>query len=226
MSQPPTSETVPVPWYRRPFLWLRRLYDWTLSWAETPYGAPALFVLAFVEASFFPIPPDVLLMALALSRPKRAFFYGLICTVGSVSGALLGWTIGVALWTSMGVSAGCPEFAGGAWLFDVVPGFSCERFAVVQGLYDDNAWLALFVSAFTPIPFKVFTIAAGVFQIPIPTLLAASFVGRAGRFMLVAGLIWRFGPPIKRFIEKRFELLTFVFTFLLVGGFLLLKYVM
>jgi membrane protein YqaA with SNARE-associated domain len=221
-----SGETAAIPFYRRPFLWLRRLYDWTLGWAETRYGTPALFGLAFVEASFFPIPPDVLLMALALSKPKRALFYGVVCTAGSVAGAVLGWVIGYSLWASMGVHSECPDLGGGAWLFDVVPGFTCDKFELVRGLYDDNAWMALFVSAFTPIPFKVFTIAAGVFHIGLPTLVAASVVGRGARFFLVAGLIWKFGPPVKEFIERRFELLTIVFTVLLVGGFLLIKYVL
>lgn len=213
-----------VPVWRLPLHWVRKLYDWTLHWADTKYGTPALFVLAFVEASFFPIPPDVLLMALALSRPKRAFVFSAVCTAGSVLGAILGWYIGTGLWGSLGTAAECPDFGGGAWLFDHVPGFSCDKFGKVAALYEDNAWMALFTAAFTPIPFKIFTIAAGVFQIPLATLLGASAVGRAGRFFLVGGLIWRFGPPIKEFIEKRFELVTVVFTVLLVGGFLLIKY--
>ncbi|RLB55945.1 MAG: DedA family protein [Deltaproteobacteria bacterium] len=204
--------------------WLRRLYDWTLSWAETKYGGPALFVLAFMEASFFPIPPDVLLMALSLSKPKRAFAYALVCTAGSVSGAILGWYIGTSLWASFGIAAECSQYGGGAWLFDHIPGFACSKFGTVEGLYQDNALIALFTAAFTPIPFKIFTVAAGVFHIALPTLLMASFIGRGARFFLVGGLIWKFGPPIKKFIEQRFELLTLVFAILLVGGFVVIKY--
>jgi len=211
-------------WYRRPAHWVRRLYDWTLGWADTPYGTPALFVLAFVEASFFPIPPDVLLMALALGKPRRAFFFAAISTAGSVLGGLLGWYIGYGLWASMGEHAACPEFGGGAWLFDHVPGFRCEVFALVAERYHENAFFTLFTAAFTPIPYKVFTVAAGVFHVPIATLVSASLLGRAGRFFLVGGLIWRFGPPIKQFIDRRFELMTVVFTVLLVGGFLIVKY--
>jgi len=225
MSEPPlASEDLPVPWYRKPAQWLRRTYDWTLHWAQTPYGTPALFVLAFMEASFFPIPPDVLLMALALGKPKRAFVYSAVCTVGSVTGALLGWYIGFGLWASFGVPEACPEYGGGAWLFDHIPGFACDKFEKVAALYEDNAWMALFTAAFTPIPYKIFTIAAGVFQISIGTLVAASIVGRGARFFLVGGLIWKFGPPIKRFIERRFELMTLIFTVLLIGGFVLIKY--
>lgn len=226
MSEPPAArrDALPIPWYRKPALWVRAMYDWTLHWAQTRYGTPALFLLAFMEASFFPIPPDVLLMALALGKPQRAFMYSAVCTVGSVTGALLGWYIGFGLWASMGVHDACPEYGGGAWIFDHIPGFACGKFETVARLYDDNAWMALFTAAFTPIPYKIFTIAAGVFQISIGTLLAASVVGRGARFFLVGGLIWKFGPPIKRFIEKRFELMTLIFTLLLVGGFLLIKY--
>lgn len=215
-----------VPWFKRPLLWVRKLYDWTLSWAETPYGTPALFALAFVEASFFPIPPDVLLMALAMGRPRRAAWFAGICTAGSVLGAVLGWYIGLGLWGAMGTYAECPQFGGGGWMFDAVPGFTCDAFATVKQYYDDNAWMALFTAAFTPIPFKVFTIAAGVFQVSLVTLLAASVVGRGARFFGLGVLICFFGPQVKGFIEKRFELVTVVFAVLLVGGFVLVKYVM
>jgi membrane protein YqaA with SNARE-associated domain len=219
-----SAEAPPVPFYRLPLVWLRRLYDWTLSWAETKYGMPALFVLAVAEASFFPIPPDVLLMALALGKPKRAFTFAAVCTVGSVLGGILGWYIGTGLWGSLGVHPECPEYGGGAWLFDHLPGFRCEAFGVVKDAYEANAWMALFTAAFTPIPYKVFTVAGGVFHISLVTLILASIVGRGARFFLVSGLIWRFGPPIKQFIEKRFELMTILFTVLLIGGFLVIRY--
>jgi membrane protein YqaA with SNARE-associated domain len=216
--------TAAVPWFRRPLVWLRGLYDWTLGWAHTPYGSVALFILAFVEASFFPIPPDVLLMALALGRPRRSFHFVTVCTAGSVLGAILGWYIGLGLWASFGVDPSCPQYAGGQWLFEVIPGFTCERFGTVRELYDSNAWLTLFTAAFTVIPYKVFTIAAGVFNISLVTLVAASIVGRGARFALVGGLIFYFGPQVKEFIEKRFDTIALVFTVLLIGGFVLIKY--
>lgn len=225
-SEALAAPSEPVPWYRWPTHQLRRLYAWTLSWANSRFAVPALALLAFVEASFFPIPPDVLLMAMCLGKPKRSLVYAAVCSAGSVSGAVLGWYIGVSLWASLGVPAECPEFGGGAWMFAYVPGFSCHKFETVQGLYHDNAWMALFTAAFTPIPFKIFTIAAGVFHVGLATLLAASAVGRSARFFLVAGLIWKFGPGVRRFIEKRFELLTLLFTALLVGGFVLVKYLL
>jgi len=218
------ERAVPLPWYRWPAAQVRRLYDWTLSWAGSRYAVPALAILAFVEASFFPIPPDVLLMAMALGKPKRAFVYSAVCTLGSVAGALLGYFIGWSLWTGLGTFHECAQFEGGALFFEYVPGFSCEKFETVQVLYDENAPLYLFAAAFTPIPFKVFTIAAGVFQISLAVLLGASVVGRGARFFLVGGLIYFFGPRVREFIEKRFELLTLAFTVLLIGGFVAFKY--
>ncbi len=220
------TEPTVVPWYRKPMQWVRWLYDWTLSWADTPYGTPALFLLAFAEASFFPIPPDVLLIALALSKRARSFYYAAVCTAGSVLGALLGWYIGFGLWKGLGVYDECPQFEGGAWFFSHIPNFSCEFFGMVQELYADNAWLALFGAAFTFIPYKVFTVAAGVFSISLTTLVAASLVGRGARFFLVGILIFFVGPPIKNFIEKRFDLMVFIFTGLLIGGFVLIKYLL
>ncbi len=203
--------------------WPRKLYDWTLRWADTPYGTPALFVLAFAEASFFPIPPDILLMALCLSKPRRAFLYAAVCTLGSVLGAALGWVIGYLLWSSLGTHPECTNYQGGAWLFQHIPGFSCENFGKIEKLFRGNVWLALLLAAFTPIPFKVFTVASGVFKLSLPAVLAASALGRAGRFTLVAGLIFAFGPAIRRFLEKHFEWMTLIFSALILGGFMLVK---
>ncbi|MGB0678819.1 MAG: YqaA family protein [Polyangiales bacterium] len=214
----------PLPWYRRPLAWVRRLYDWTLSWAYTRYGLLALAVLAFVEASFFPVPPDVLLLALCVSRRERAYLYAAVCTAASVAGGLFGWWLGNGAWRLLGVAAACPEMAGGAFFFEHIPGFTCARFAQVRDLYANNAWMALFGAAFTPIPYKVFTLAAGVAQVPLMTLVSASVVGRGARFFIVAGLLHAFGAPVRRFIEKRFELLALAFTALLIAGFVLLKY--
>lgn len=210
--------SIDVPWYRRPLLWVRALYDWTLAWAESRYATPALFVLAFVESSFFPIPPDVLLIALAVAKPTRSFFFASVATIGSVMGGIFGWWLGTAFWQALGVHGPCAEFGGGDLLFSHVPGFTCEVFGKVRDLYAKDAVLYLFIAAFTPIPYKVFTIAAGVFSINLPVLIAASLVGRGARFFLVAALIRRFGAPIRRFLESRFELMTIAFAILLVGG--------
>jgi membrane protein YqaA with SNARE-associated domain len=198
---------------------IRGMYDWVLSWAATPYGSAALFVLAFFESSFFPIPPDPLLIALILGARARAFRFAAICSVASVSGAMLGYAIGhFAWWTTAGEFTGLAQF-----FFTNVPGFSLEKFHVVQGLFERwNFWI-VFTAGFTPLPFKVFTISGGAFDISLAPFILASFIGRSARFFLVAWLIWRFGAQITLFIDKYFNLLAIVFTILLVGGFALLK---
>lgn len=191
-----------------PFAWLRRLYHWTLSWAETKWGPTALGVLAFTESSFFPIPPDPLLMALSLGKPAKAFRFALLCTLCSVLGGLGGYAIGHFLWTSLS-----------GFFFQYVPGFTEVNFAYVQAKYQENAFLAILAAAFTPIPYKVFTVASGVFQTGIPVLITASVLGRGMRFFLVAGLLRWLGPPAKEFIDRYFNLLTVIFFVLLVLGF-------
>ena len=194
---------------------IRRLYDWVLSWTDTPYGTPALFILSFLESSFFPIPPDVLQIALSAGKPKRAFWYATVSLVGSVLGAFLGFLIGYAFW-----------MATQNFFFTYVPGFSEELFEKVKGYYGDNAFLAIFTAAFTPIPYKIFTIAAGVCQISLLTLFFASIIGRGARFYLVAAIMYFFGPMVKYWIEKYFDVLSVVFTVLLIGGFVFIKYAM
>ncbi|VFQ44098.1 YqaA family protein [Desulfoluna butyratoxydans] len=192
---------------------MRRLYDWVLSWSESPYGSWALFLIAFAESSFFPIPPDVLLVALAVGAHKKAFRFALICTAGSVLGGMLGYLIGWQFMAAIGDRI--------VALF----GFA-DKFARVEHLYNTwDAWV-VFIAGFTPIPYKVFTIAAGLFSINFPIFVLASAVGRAGRFCLVAGLIYLFGPTIKAFIDKYFNLVVTAFTVLLVGGFVLIAHVM
>lgn len=199
---------------------LRRLYDWMLHWAATPYGAIALFLLAFAEASFFPIPPDALLIALVLGARKKAFKFASISTAGSVAGALLGYAIGHFVW--WGVNGEFSPFA--IFFFESIPGFTEEIFYNVQGLYDEwNFWI-IFTAGFTPIPYKVFTITAGAFSINLILFVLASIISRAGRFFLVAFLIWKFGDPITTFIDKYFNWLAIAFTVLLVGGFVAIKY--
>ena len=192
---------------------VRRLYDWVLHWAETPYGVPVLFVLAVAESSFFPIPPDVLLMALALSVPTKAFRFALWCTLGSVLGGILGYYIGFGLW-------GTVE----PWLIPTV--FSVEKFEKVTGLYDEYGVPIVFAAGFTPIPYKVFTIAGGVAQINLVGFIGASIVGRGARFFLVAAVIKRYGDLAKDLIDRYFNLVTLAFTVLLIGAFLLLKVVL
>lgn len=196
---------------------VKSLYLWVLHWAETPYGTPALFVLSFAESSFFPIPPDVLQIALSLSKPRRSFYYALVSGVGSVLGGLLGFLIGYALWSGLG-----------GFFTAYVPGCSPENFKYVGSLYQENAFLAILGAAFTPIPFKVFTISAGVFHefVPLTVLIAASTLGRFGRFFAVATCIYLFGPKVKNLLDKYFELAVFVLFALLVGGFFVIKWLL
>ncbi len=195
---------------------LKSLYLWVLHWADTRYGTPALFVLSFAESSFFPIPPDVLQIALSVSKPRRSFYYAAVSVVASVLGAVLGWYIGYGLWAGVGdfVMTHC------GWL-----GFTQENFDTVQGLYGRYGFMAITVAAFTPLPYKVFTIAAGVFEIGLPVLLLASVLGRSARFFAVAACIYVFGPSVKDLIDKYFELAMVLFAVLLVGGFVLIKWV-
>ena len=192
---------------------VRRLYDWVLGWAETPYGVPALFVIAFAESSFFPIPPDVLLIALALAVPTKAYRFALWCSLGSVLGGMFGYLLGFALWSSVEPL--------------LIPHvFSAEKFAHVTDIYDRYGIPFVFAAGFTPIPYKIFTVAGGVAQINFFGFVGASIVGRSARFFLVAWVIRRYGDAARGFIDRYFNLVTLAFTVLLVGAFLLLKVVL
>jgi len=204
-----------IPVVRTLFQWSHKLYAWVLHWAETPYGLLALFLLSFAEASFFPIPPDPLLIALAISIPARSFIFALYCSIASVMGGMLGYGIGKVAWLSLS-----------DFFFTYVPGFTPELFHRVQLIYQEWDFLAVFAAGFTPIPFKVFTIAAGVFDINFFIFCFAAAISRSARFFLVAVIIWKFGATIKGFIDKYFNLLCVVFLVLLVGGFYLIKFVL
>jgi len=192
---------------------IKRLYRWVLHWADTPYGTPALFGLSFAESSFFPIPPDVLQIALSVSKPKRSFFYAAVSGLGSVLGGIFGWLIGFALWSAVE-----------GFFSQYVPGCSPENIGKVRELYSDNAFIAILGAAFTPIPYKVFTIAAGICHISLPVLIAASTIGRFGRFFAVGACIYIFGPAVKTLLERYFELVATLAFVLLVGGFVAIKY--
>ena len=189
---------------------LKRLYDWVLHWADTPYGSWALFLLAFSESSFFPIPPDVLLIALAVGKPENALKYAALCTAGSVSGGMVGYVIGWQFMAAVGEKI--VAFYG-----------LTEKVAYIEALYNQyDAW-AVGIAGFTPIPYKVFTITAGAFKINFLVFALASMVSRAARFFIVGALIYAFGPAIQGFIDKYFNMLAVAFTVLLIGGFILIK---
>ncbi|MCC6713035.1 MAG: DedA family protein [Candidatus Dadabacteria bacterium] len=190
---------------------IRRIYDWVLGWSDTKYGVTALSVVSFIESSFFPVPPDPLLMALCMGKPERSFRYAAICSAMSVLGGIFGYLIGWAIWELV------DDF-----FFAYV--FSREVFELVGTQYENNAFVAVLTAAVTPIPYKVFTVTAGVFQISLATLIAASVIGRSARFFLEAGLIYFFGAGTKSFIDKYFNLLVTLFFVLLVLGLVGVKY--
>ncbi len=190
-----------------------RLYDWVLRWSGHPRAQSALFGLAFAEASFFPVPPDVLLISMCLSRPRRALRYATLCTAGSVVGGIAGYGIGKGLWHLV------ESFF---FRYLSVFSFTPENFARVQHAYQENAFLAVFTSGFTPIPYKVFTIAAGVFEISMAVFILASLLGRASRFLLVSLLLRWIGPRVLPFIERYLGWLTLAFVALLILGFLVI----
>lgn len=201
---------------------IRKSYDWVLGWADSKYGIFALAAIAFAESSFFPIPPDILLIALVLGARSRAFYFAGVTTAFSVLGAMTGYAIGYFVWW-----AGEGEFSRFAlFFFDHIPGFTEALFMKIRHLYETwNFWI-VFTAGFTPIPYKVFTVSAGAFNINFVMFVLASIVSRGARFVLVAGLLWKFGKPIKKFIDKYFNILAFVFTFLLIGGFIIIRFVL
>ncbi|MEN6665250.1 MAG: YqaA family protein [Phycisphaerae bacterium] len=251
-----------VPWWHVH----RRLYDWTLAWAYKPSAAVALFVMAFVESSCFPIPPDVLLMPLVLGNTRRWLRYATICTLGSLLGGMAGFGIGMFLWVQVGnfferhvpgfepdkialvdgqsvqghldrsalavkgvtsVEAAYPlTYDGGKGRLarEQVKEVSVNPFSRVGKLYEQYDFWIVFIAAFTPIPYKVITITAGVFKISFMLFIIASFIGRAGRFYMVAGMMRLFGPRITPFIDKYFNWLALLFTALLIGGFVAIKH--
>ncbi len=190
---------------------LRRLYDWTLSLAETRFALLALALVAFAESSVFPIPPDILLIPIILAAPNRAFLVAGLCTIASVAGGGLGYWIGAELFESVGKPV--LEFYGKLEKFDIF----AERFN------ENGPWAVLFAGV-TPFPYKVITITSGATGLDFWVFMASSVVARALRFFLVAALLWKFGAPIRAFIEERFGLMATLFFVLLFGGFAVVKY--
>ena len=189
----------------------RRLYERVLRWAAHRHAVPALAVVSFMESSFFPIPPDVMLVPMVLADRRRAFTIALVCTVASVLGGLLGYAIGYWFLET-----------AGQWLI---------RTYGLQGALDQfrgdfdrwGIWIIL-IKGLTPIPYKLVTIACGAAHFDLFTFVWASVVTRGARFYLLAFLLWRYGEPIRAFIEKRLELLTWSFLIALVGGFVVVRY--
>jgi membrane protein YqaA with SNARE-associated domain len=191
----------------------RKLYDWTLQWAETPHAVLALIILTIAESSFFPIPIDPLLIVLCLGSPSRSLIFAAIATSASVIGGMIGYGIGSLIW--LGVSD---------FFFAYIPGVTIEAFTNVQAFYENWDFWAVFIAGLTPIPYKVFTISAGVFTINFPVFVLASILSRGLRFFLIAGLIYHFGPSIKSIIDRHFKSLTYLFCILIIIGFFLTQY--
>ena len=190
---------------------IRALYDWTLSLARSPHALWALAAVAFVESSVFPIPPDVLMIAMIIAAPSRAFVIAAVATVSSVAGGVAGYAIGYGAFETVGRPV--LEFYGKDAYFDTF----AERY------HEWGAW-AVLIAGVTPFPYKVITILSGLTQLSLPVFIVASVIARALRFFVVAALLWRFGTPIRDFVERRLGLVFTVFIVLLLGGFLLLRF--
>ncbi len=193
--------------------YLRRITLWVESFAGKKNALLALFLFAFAEASFFPIPPDVLLIAIGLALPKRSIISALWCTIGSAFGGMFGYLIGYAFMETIGIKIINFYNAYEVWQ------------SVVQTFNSEVGLWFLAGAAFTPIPYKVATIAAGATHMDFLPFVVISFFGRGLRFFAVGGLIYFFGPPVKSFIDKYFEKLALLFLILLIGGFIAIKYI-
>ncbi len=191
---------------------IRKLYDWTMSLAGHRNASGALFGVSFVESSFFPVPPDIMLVPMVLAERLKAWWFATICTVGSVLGGIAGYAIGYFLFEAVGQPLF--EFYGYA-----------EKFQKFAAQYNDYGAWVVFIAGVTPFPYKVITIASGATALNFAVFVIASIAARALRFFIVAGLLYWFGPPIRDFIEKRLGLVFTVFMVLLIGGFVAIKYV-
>ncbi|MFB3817921.1 MAG: YqaA family protein [Candidatus Methylomirabilales bacterium] len=190
---------------------LRGFYDRTMAYAGHPQALWVLSVISFVESSVFPIPPDVLLIPMVLARRDQAFLIATACTVSSVVGGYVGYAIGYFLFETVG-----------RWVIDVYG--LAENFAVFQEGFARYGWWIIVIKGMTPIPYKLITIAAGVFKFPLLAFTAASLISRSLRFFLLAALLWKFGAPIRAFIEKYLTWITTAIAAALVAGFLALRW--
>lgn len=190
---------------------IRRLYDWTLSFANSPYALWALACVAFIESSVFPIPPDLLMIPMIIAAPRRAFLIAGVATVASVLGGLLGYGIGMFAMETIGnpilQALGKAEYM--------------EEFTV---RFNGVGFWAVLIAGITPFPYKVITIMSGATAMPLGTFIVTSILARALRFFIIATLLWKFGAPIRDFIEKRLGLMFTLFCIVLVGGFFLVRY--
>lgn len=209
-------ESKPVLWLLSGIGWfrqlIRRMYNWVVGWAEKPSAEKALGGISFAESSFFPIPPDPLIIAMVTARPKKWFRIGTIATIGSVLGGIAGFFIGMFLFATLG-----------QWIIDT---YSLQtQFEAAKDMFIQFALLAVIIGGFTPIPYKLVAIAAGAVPISLPIFILGSVISRGGRFYLVAVLMSFLGKRYKDKIEKYIDGLGFLFILLVIGGFVALKYI-
>ncbi|QQA44799.1 YqaA family protein [Pelagovum pacificum] len=190
---------------------IRRLYDWTMRLADTRYALWALALVAFAESSFFPIPPDVLLIPMIIARPSRAFMYAALATVSSVVGGLAGYWIGFGL--NEAVAQPIIDFYG-----------ATDDVAHMRDWFNEYGAWAVVVAGVTPFPFKIITIVSGMTSLNLVVFLLSALFARALRFFIVAALLWKFGEPIRDFIDRRLALVFTLFCVLLIGGFAAIAY--
>lgn len=189
---------------------LRGLYDWAMDKAAHRHATGWLAVISFIESSFFPIPPDIILIPLVLAAPTRWFRIAMICTLASVIGGYLGYAIGYFFMDTAGMA--------------ILDAFHLTaRFHAFKPLVDQYGVWVIIVKGATPIPYKLITIAAGAFKFDLFQFTFASFIARAMRFFLIAALLWKFGPTIRDFVEKRLMMVTTAAVLLIIGGFAAVK---
>jgi len=191
---------------------MKRLYNWTMSMADHPYAMWVLVVVAFAESSFFPIPPDILMIPMIIARPSKAFFIAGVAMAASVVGGLLGYAIGALAFEQIGRPI--LEMLGKG---DAALEFNAR--------FNDLGFWPVLIAGLTPFPYKVITIMSGWTGMPLGTFIITSIIARGGRFFIVAGLLWKFGDPIRDFIEKRLGLAFTVFLAVLLGGFALVRFI-
>ena len=202
---------------------IRNIYDWVINLSKKPNGSRSLALISFSEASFFPIPPDVLLIPCCLISRRKSFYYAFLCSISSVFGGIIGYYIGKTLWWDV---PGVDYSSLANLFFNFVPGLNVDSFNNIKDLYDDWDFWIVFTAGFTPIPFKLITISSGTFNINFFMFIIASIVSRSARFFLLATLIWVFGEKIRLYIEKYFNTLAILFTLFLIGGFVIIKFIL
>jgi len=190
---------------------LRSLYDWTMGLAAHRHALAALAIVSFAEASFFPIPADILLIPMVVATREKAWRIALVCTIASVLGGMFGYGIGYFLYETLG-----------QWVLNFY-GYA-KQFAEYQSLYNKHGFWIVMVGGLTPLPYKVVTIASGLARQDLATFVLGSVLSRGIRYFVVAALLYYFGPPIRDWIERRMGLAATIFVVLLIGGFVLIKY--